>query len=265
MKLQCYHNTYRTQATDMDYRGDIVLLHGWGMHSIAWDTLIPELLKHYQVTIIDLPGMGQSPLPKGDYSLEFITEKILEVTPQKATYLGWSLGGQVAQNIAIHFSERIEKLITVSSTPKFCQSEDWKYGLNPAIVESFRMMYEEDHEGTLIRFLALQCKDSQTYKEDVETLKQILYFCGLPAKKAMREGLNILQTADLRENLGSITVPTLHIHGRNDNLIPIAITEAWNALMPKAAIAVLEGQAHAPFLSDADLVAKAISDWESDL
>ncbi|MDY7026082.1 MAG: pimeloyl-ACP methyl ester esterase BioH [Pseudomonadota bacterium] len=258
MKLTCFHNTYRSQATPENFRGDLVLLHGWGLHSIVWDSLIPELLNNYQVTVIDLPGMGQSPLPRGGYTLESLVERVLEVCPEQATFLGWSLGGIVAQRIACQAPDRVKQLVTIASTPKFCASDDWPYGIATEVIDSFLQMYEEDAEGTLIRFLALQCKDGAHYRQDVETLKRILYFCGLPAPKALREGLLILRSSDLRDEQAHIQCPTLHILGQNDNLIPVALASAWEKLAPTHRFAIMDGCSHALFLSDPEWVMQII-------
>ncbi len=62
-RLIPFHNTYQATGVADDQAGDIVLLHGWGLHAIVFDDIVPALLERFRVTVVDLPGMGQSPLP----------------------------------------------------------------------------------------------------------------------------------------------------------------------------------------------------------
>ncbi len=71
--LTLYYDTYACTGAAGAQAPDLVLLHGWGLHSVVWDPVVPALLQHFQVTVIDLPGMGRSPLPKGHYDLNFFS------------------------------------------------------------------------------------------------------------------------------------------------------------------------------------------------
>lgn len=259
ISLTPHHNTYECTAANCS--GNITLLHGWGLHSIAWDTVIPALLKHFHVTIIDLPGMGLSPLPKDNYTLNFLVEQVMSVAPEQSIWLGWSLGGVVALQAAAQYPERITHVITTGTNAKFTRCDDWPHAIEKSVLEKFREIYEEDAEGTLIRFLALQCKGSASYKNDVVVLKEILYFCGLPSKRALKSGLEILMNYDLRHIVKSIGQPTLHILGTEDHLVPASASETWNNVMPSAQIALLKDQAHTPFISDPELFSQAVLEF----
>lgn len=248
MALTLYHDTY-AHTGDQEKPADLVLLHGWGLHGQVWDAVIPALLEKFQVTVIDLPGFGRSPMPGGDYSLDYLVQHVLAVAPEKAVWIGWSLGGMVAMRMAAQFPERVTALVTVASTPQFVADEHWPHALKPEMLQGFRNLLDEDWEGTLIRFLALQCKDSDHMRDDVRTLKEILYFHGLPAQKALRAGLEILRDVRLLNDLARIHCPTLHLFGERDNLIPVAASTAIHTVQPGAAIVILRGVSHVPFLS----------------
>ena len=106
MSLIPFHNTYRPTGVSMEDADDIVLIHGWGLHAIVFDDIVPALLEHFRVTVVDLPGMGQSPLPNDDYTLDFLAEQVLAIMPERAHLLGWSLGGLVALAMADKAPER---------------------------------------------------------------------------------------------------------------------------------------------------------------
>ena len=197
--LVLYHDTYACTGSAGATAPDLVLLHGWGMHSVVWDPIVPALLEHYQVTVIDLPGMGRSPLPGGHYDLDYVIQHLLAVAPARAVWMGWSLGGEIATAIAARYPERVSALLLVASNPSFARRDDWSCAMPSEQLQQFRDFYEEDPEGTLIRFLSLQCRGSRRMKEDIRFLQEILYLQGLPAPQALRAGLRLLAEVDVRE------------------------------------------------------------------
>lgn len=254
-----FHNTYRsTRETPL---GELVLLHGWGLHSIVWDDIMPGLLAHFQVTVIDLPGMGQSPLPSADYTLDFLVDQVAAIMPERAHVMGWSLGGLVALQLALRHPARVQSVVTTGTSPRFTAASDWPAAMAPEVLAKFAEVLREDEHGTLIRFLALNCKGSATLRDDVRKLKEILYFCGLPAGRALRGGLDILRDTDLRAELAQVHAPLLMLFGEQDHLVPAAVQADVRALHPAAALATLSELAHVPFISAPDLYLQAVTDF----
>lgn len=259
-----FHNTYRSTADDPDAAPDLVLLHGWGLHAIAFDDIMPDLLAQFRVTVIDLPGMGQSPLPAGDYDLAFLCAQIEPLLPPRCHLLGWSLGGLVALSLASRSPEQVQSVVAVATNPRFIQGDDWVTAMPAEILAKFREVFEEDVEGTLIRFLALNCKGADTMRDDVRKLKEILYFCGLPARRALAGGLDILASTDLRQTLAGLGQPTLMLFGENDNIVPAAVAVEVEKLNPEVTVAVQQGVAHVPFISAPDIFVTALMDFYRD-
>ncbi|NVJ59572.1 MAG: pimeloyl-ACP methyl ester esterase BioH [Gammaproteobacteria bacterium] len=230
---------------------DLVLLHGWGIHGGIFEHLYQDLGEQFRVTNIDLPGFGRSPLPNEDYTLELLSKEVLKVAPKKAHYLGWSMGGLIASHIAVNNPERVNKLITVASNPQFLVQDDWPFAMEVHVMEKFISLLEEDYEGTLIKFLAIQTMGSETQKQDIQRLKQTVFVHGQPAKQALRGGLSILRNSDLRSQVASINHDTLRVYGRLDGLVPLKAAEKIAALMPKSEQVVFRKASHAPFLSHA--------------
>ena len=102
----------------------LVMIHGWGMHSGVWQPLIKRLSKQYMLYLVDLPGMGNS-RPVEPYHLHSLADEIAQVIPGVSDVLGWSLGGLVAQRIALNQPDRIRRLILVGSTPCFVSNNEW--------------------------------------------------------------------------------------------------------------------------------------------
>ncbi len=228
---------------------DLVLLHGWGIHGGIFEHLYEALGQQFRVTNIDLPGFGRSPVPNDPYSINMMAEQVLSVAPEKANFLGWSLGGLLAKHIAIHQPERVNKLITVASNPHFLVREDWPYAMQTKVMESFVSLLEEDYETTLIRFLAIQTMGSESQKQDIQRLKDTVFLHGQPAKKALRGGLEILKSVDVRKQLPQITHPTLRVYGRLDGLVPVKAAKQVAEIFPDSQQVIFRKASHAPFLS----------------
>ena len=111
-------------------KGDpLLLIHGWGVNSGIWVSLVDQLKKFFKIYIIDLPGMGKSSIIS-PYTLENLAKEIrVNIPVDKCNILGWSLGGQVAIQLAIKNPQFVEKLILMSTTPCFVERHDWPYGV----------------------------------------------------------------------------------------------------------------------------------------
>jgi len=151
---------------------DLVLLHGWGVNSAIWQPIIEKLSCHFRLFIVDLPGFGLSkPLP--EYSPQTITDAVLKVVPNTATWCGWSLGGLIATYAAAVYPDRVCKLIQVCCSLKFVKEGDWD-GVEPAVFEHFKSALLRNKEKTLSRFINLQAMGSLTARQDVLLLKKRL-------------------------------------------------------------------------------------------
>lgn len=264
MTLKLYFDTYQSTGVAPEDAVDLVLLHGWGMNSLVWDDVMPCLLERFRVTVIDFPGLGRSPVPGGDYNLEYLVEHVLSVAPEKAVWMGWSLGGLVATQIALLHPQRVLGLINVCSSPSFVARESWVSALPEAILDGFISIFEEDYEGTLARFLSLQAKGSVTIKRDIRRLKELVYFHGLPARQALRGGLKILRDSDFRDKVQSIQCPVAYILGSNDNLVPASVSESLATLHPAAEVFIIEEVSHIPFLQSPECFISAFDDFCTD-
>ena len=121
-------------------RGEpLLMIHGWGVNSEIWISLVDELKFFASVYVVDLPGMGGSS-SISPYTLDNLAKEIKANVPiKKCSILGWSLGGQVAMNLAIRMPEFVEKLILMSTTPCFVEKKDWSYGVNKQFFLNFEM------------------------------------------------------------------------------------------------------------------------------
>ncbi|BAN36464.1 bioH protein [Sulfuricella denitrificans skB26] len=227
---------------------DLALLHGWGMHGGVWDGVRDVLARRFRLHIVDLPGYGASPAFE-PYTLERLAHAVAAALPEKFHVCGWSLGGQVALEMALLFPDQIERLVLTAATPCFTVREGWPCAMPHEVLLEFATALESDYEGTLKRFLALQARGGDEAKSVLKRLRDILFARGHPDVQTLRAGLNILLESDLRNQVATIKAPTLLLHGGRDMLTPVGSAHWLAEQMPGAHLEVLSGAAHAPFLS----------------
>lgn len=240
---------------------DIVLLHGWGLHSGVWNGIADELAQRWRVTRIDLPGHGRSPLSEGAHDIASFAAAVAAAAPPRATWVGWSLGGMVSLHLAALHPERVERLVLVATSPRFVQGEDWPYGVAPHMLAQFSDALAQDYRGTLMRFLALEALGSDRSKEELRLLRQGVFQHGEPRPEALAVGLNILRDADLRPLLPAVRCETLFLYGERDRLVSGRAGPAVTAAMSAGSHQVIRGAAHAPFLSHPNEFLRVLEDF----
>ena len=225
----------------------LVLLHGWGLNAEIWHCIREELASHFTLHLVDLPGFGRS-RGYGALSLDEMAQQVLDAAPQNAVWLGWSLGGLVASQIALSHPDRVKALVTVASSPCFSAQEEWP-GIKPDVLAGFQQQLSEDFQRTVERFLALQTMGTDTARKDARTLKQTVLSLPMPEVEVLNGGLELLKTVDLREPLAALTVPHLRIYGYLDGIVPRKVVPLLDSLWPDSESQIVAKAAHAPFIS----------------
>ena len=225
----------------------LVLLHGWGLNAEVWRCIDEELSSHFTLHLVDLPGFGRS-RGFGALSLADMAEAVLQQAPDKAIWLGWSLGGLVASQIALTHPERVQALVTVASSPCFSARDEWP-GIKPDVLAGFQQQLSDDFQRTVERFLALQTMGTETARQDARALKQAVLSLPMPSAEALNGGLEILRTVDLRQALVGLPMPFLRLYGRLDGLVPRKIVPLLDDLWPESESILFDKAAHAPFVS----------------
>ncbi len=234
----------------------LVLLHGWGMSRTVFDALGDRLEGRYDVRCIALPGYdGPSCEP---YELACMAQRVAAAAPARCFVAGWSLGGQVALAWARAEAQQVERMVLIGTTPCFARRADWHPALEACVLQEFAAALDRDAAGTLKRFASLQAQGDGAVKRVAATLRACVYGSagdGVAADGTLEKGLEVLMETDLRPVLDKIESAALVIHGRNDRLVPLAAAEYLATKLHNGRLAVVDGAAHAPFVSDPGTVA----------
>ena len=238
----------------------LVMLHGWGMHSGVWQPLIKKLSAQYMLYLVDLPGMGNS-RPLEPYHLHALADEVAQVIPGVSDVLGWSLGGLVAQRIALNQPDRIRRLVLVGSTPCFVNKAGWDAGIEPSNFETFANNVNSDYKATIMQFLTLQCMKADDARGTLKQLRASFDTRPTPTQTTLQRALHILLESDLRDEVANIRKPTLLIHGDRDTLAPVQAAHWMMQQLPYGFLRVISGSAHAPFLSHSEQFMAALNQF----
>jgi pimeloyl-[acyl-carrier protein] methyl ester esterase len=242
---------------------DLVMIHGWAMHSGIFAPLTRELATRFRLHLVDLPGHGLSPQRDERLVLADCAQAIAAQVPH-ASWLGWSLGGQVCLEAARLRPAQVQALVLIASSPRFVVGEDWPHGVSSDIFTQFGSGLRENYARTIERFLALEAHGSERAQSELRELRTHVFDRGEPALQALCDGLGILDHADLRADLAALRAPSLWIAGRRDKLIPPAAMQ-WAAQRSPAGRYLELSAGHAPFIGHAAAVAEAIRAFHAEV
>jgi pimeloyl-[acyl-carrier protein] methyl ester esterase len=231
---------------------DLVLLHGWGLNVRVWDGLVEELCNRFRMIAVDLPGHGRSGWGAGQGTpaeQAWLIHSTLASVSNRYSLLGWSLGGQIALDLAAAMPGQVDRLVLVAATPRFAQSPDWPYGMPPSALTKLATQLRQDYRQTVSDFLELQVRGSLEGSSVLEQLRKALFIHGEAQPDALEAGLNTLATSDLRPTLSHVRAPALVIGGQNDRITAPAASRALAQALPDAIYVEMRRAAHAPFLS----------------
>ncbi len=229
---------------------NLVLLHGWGFSSAIMQPLAEKLAKYYCVTLIDLPGFGQSQSIE-PYTLDNLAENIHSLIPQNSTLIGWSFGGLIALKLTMLYPQKVNSIIALASTPCFFAHNHWP-GISLPLLTTFEEKLLQNAQDLLQYFALLQTQGENNPLKAHRFVKNQLLQEKAPALNALTGGLMILKNTDLRALLLTIQCPMQFIFAANDKIVPIETSRQLAKRVPSAEIQIIANAAHLFFLFHSD-------------
>lgn len=240
---------------------DLVLCHGWAMHSGIWGRALDLLAEHFCLHLIDLPGHGRNRSQPWPSDWRSWVDELVGQLPTGAAWMGWSLGGLVALDAAQRHGDHISRLILVASNPCFVAHPQWPHAMAETLFQQFADDLADDYPVALNRFLALEVHGSDNARQALRELRECAYVHGMPDTHALSGGLAWLREANLTAGLTNTQTPTLVVGGDRDRLVPPEAIKATMAAMPNAGMSVIKGAGHAPFIGHRDEFVQRVVDF----
>lgn len=245
-------------AVQGDSTGEpVILLHGYSDSWFSWSRVLPLFPSSWRVYALDQRGHGESDRPESGYLMRDLGADVVAFMDAKgirrATVVGHSLGGLVAQQAAALAPGRIERLVIVASGADI-------EGINGAAeFEQLVMGFEDPVSTEFIREF-----QSSTIHVPVppEFYERVVAESGkLPARvwRALMRGMADDPPADL----STARFPTLLVWGDKDAVFPRATQDVLQARIPGARLIVFPETGHAVHWERADEFAAEVRDFMS--
>ncbi len=228
------------------HRTPTLMIHGAGSSHLDWPAELRRMAEANAVAP-DLPGHGKS-AGAGHDAIGAYAAAIIALLDQlrlaRAVMLGHSMGGAVAQLLALHYPDRVAGLVLVGTAARL--------NVNPAILTGLRA----DFAATVAQIVGWQWAEGYEQQQRLSLRRQLetnpdVYYNDFRACASF----------DVRDQLGRVRAPTLIIGGTRDRMTPFRQSEELRDLIPGAQLMAVEGGGHMLLLEQPQAAADMVRGW----
>lgn len=232
----------------------VIFCPGWPLDADMWESQMLFLAANgFRAIGYDRRGFGRSSQPWSGYDYDTFADDIADIIAElrlsNVSLIGFSMGGgDVVQYLARHGSDAISKLVLVSSvTPFLMKTDDNPEGVDGSVFQGIKAGLTADRAQFFVDFnayyLGTNRRDTSVSLGVVTQTLQMAYNASL---KATLDCVSAFSETDFRSHLPRIEVPTLVIHGDDDQTAPKQATADRTAKLIKGSTyKVYEGAPHA--------------------
>jgi 3-oxoadipate enol-lactonase len=219
----------------------LVFINSLGSDLRIWQEVAPAFTEQFRVILYDKRGHGLSDAPSAPYTIDEHTDDLLALLDhlgvEKASLVGLSVGGMIAQRMAVRAPERVQSITLCCTAAKIGTPELWTDRIGA--VETGGI--EPIADAVLQRWFTPLFH--RTRADDLAGWRNMLV--RTPAH-GYAGTCAAIRDADLRPNAGRIAVPTLCVAGDQDGSTPADVVKGTADLIPGARFALIEGAGHIP-------------------
>lgn len=234
----------------------LVLLHGLGSSADDWMLQLPAFATHFKCVPLDLRGHGASDKPPGRYSVELFAADVAELLHQvglaPAHILGLSLGGLVAQQLAMAHAAVVRSLVLINTFP----------GLWPPTRGLLQMLWRR--RDTILRsndmaVVAAAVADALFPEPRLALLREwTARRLAVNDPDAYRRATLAVLRFRPDRRLDRLTLPVLIIAGDRDRVVPGIYQQRLRARLPHAQFVAIANSGHASPLDQPEAVNEAV-------
>jgi pimeloyl-ACP methyl ester carboxylesterase len=227
----------------------LVLISGLGYNQWQWHKMVPGLAEHFQVITFDNRGVGQTDAPAGPYSAALLAADTVgllrELGLPKAHVMGHSMGGFIAQEMALSYPEMVDKLILASTNfggPRH----------QPITQEAMAVLMDVTSDPVTRFKNGLVVSTAPGWSENNAAMidEWLQWRVANPINPVayqaqMAIGLGLLSEAACFEHrLADIQSPTLILFGAHDKVVPPGNADLLAAKIPHSTVHILPNAGH---------------------
>jgi 3-oxoadipate enol-lactonase len=242
----------------------VLLIQGLGADKRGWFMQRRALSGRYRCIAFDNRGVGRSGRPDGPYDLEVMAADavaVLDATGYASAHvMGASMGGVIAQILAVRHPERVRSLVLACTAARHHR---WRVELLEEWAATAAERGMRDFATQNLRWL-LGPRSLRRFRPALGLLAPVAM--SGPADGFVAQVAAILSMDDgLRQELRSVRVPTLVLVGSQDILTPVGDSEEIAELIPGARLEVIRGGAHGFMVEHAGAYNRAVTGFLADL
>ena len=231
----------------------LLLIQGLGYARWGWEPVVEPLARSFDVILFDNRGIGESDAPAGPYTAAQLADDALQVLDEagvdRAHVLGTSLGGMVAQELALAHPERVDKLVLACTTPGGADAF-------PMPEQTVKLL----QNGASLREFV---ENALAPEPDEEIVERILRHREATAQPfdAWSAQAAAGMSFDALGRIAAIEAPTLILHGAEDVVVDSRNTAVLAHRLPDARVELFPGAGHLFFWEQPDRFVAAVEEF----
>lgn len=248
----------------------VVFSHGWPLSADAWEDQMVFLASNgYRVIAHDRRGHGRSGQPWQGHDMDGYADDLAALVAaldlKDAIHVGHSTGGgEVARYLGRHGTARVAKAVLIGAvTPIMVETAFNPAGIAMSVFDGLRSSVLADR-AQLYRDVAIPFYGADRPGAKVsEGVRETFWLQGMMGSlKAHYDCIKAFSETDFRADLARMTVPTLVLHGDDDQIVPIDITgKAAAARLPQGVLQIVAGAPHGLCTTHKEEVNRALLDF----
>ncbi|MBP0456031.1 alpha/beta fold hydrolase [Streptomyces montanisoli] len=243
----------------------VVLAHGFGCDQNMWRLVVPALAQQYRVVTFDYVGSGGSDLSAWSHerysSLEGYASDVVEVCEEldlkRAVFVGHSVSAMIGVLAARAAPERIGALVMVAPSPRYINDDGYRGGFSAQDIDELLASLESNYLGWSATMAPVIMGNPQRPELGQELTNS---FCATDPDIA-RVFARTTFLSDSREDVRTVSVPTLVLECAQDAIAPRGVGAYVHAAIPGSRLVTLDATGHCPQLSAPEATAEAIVDF----
>ncbi|WP_432138036.1 MULTISPECIES: alpha/beta fold hydrolase [unclassified Streptomyces] len=224
----------------------LVLVHGWTANRHRWDHQLAHFAERRRVVRLDLRGHGES-TGAGVRTVDELARDVLALLDhlkiERFVIVGHSMGGMIAQTIALAHPERVDRMVLVNSIGRMAYSRPRALLMAASTLAPFKLFVAAN----------IQRAFAPGYPR-AEIRRYVKESAGTPREVVMTL-YGAMRAFDVLDRAGEITAPTLMIHGYHDIQLPPQQMLRMAKAYPDATVRVLDAGHELPVEKPAELTA----------
>ncbi len=256
IKVDGIHINYEIYGRE---EGDVLMFsHSLGTNLLMWDPQVKAFRDRYKIICFDTRGHGKSDVPEGPYTLEEMAKDAIGLLDklgiEKVHWIGLSMGGMIAQAVALNYPERLKSLILCDTAAKVSEEDQpiWQERIDNALKYGMEALLD----ATLERWFTEPFRKKNP--PEVQLIKKLFLSTPVKGFVGCAEAIRKLNYLD---RLSEIKLPTLIIVGEEDKGTPVEVSKEMHKRIAGSELIIIPSAAHLSNLEQPEKFNTALADF----